>query len=98
MARRCIEQGLLRRVDTAIELEDLEFTATYFPSSGLSVIKAVAGMPKNRQDQARKNQDPRAGPEFKRRDNGGFRLAKCMGHKVGHLGGARAAPNAERAG
>ena len=46
VARRRIEQGLLRRVETAIELEDLEFTATYFPSPGLSVIEAVAGMPK----------------------------------------------------
>ena len=46
VARRRIEQGLLRRVETAIELEDLEFTATYFPSPGLSVIEAVAGMAK----------------------------------------------------
>ena len=98
VARRHIEQGLLRRVDTAIELEDLEFTATYFPSPGLSVNVAVAGMAKKWQDQARTNRDPRAGPEFKRHDDGGFRLAKCMGHKADHLGRSRAALNAERAG
>ena len=46
VARRRIEQGLLRRVDTAIELEDLEFTAINFPSPGLSMIEAVAGMAK----------------------------------------------------
>ena len=45
-ARRRIEQGLLRWVHTAIKLEALEFMATYFPSLGLSVIEAVAGMAK----------------------------------------------------